>query len=354
MAKARSRKPVIRLLSIAAPFKSMLPRLDCANARDLFAMVQAVVGDRYRVTGNAALIEADEDEARAGRSDDAARVREIERTLANDDVVAAVALRGGAWLTRLLGGIDFSHLHRRRGRLAMFGFSEITPLLNITARSSKVAAYYDLCPGFLLPALTSYAKRTEVSTREASCRKWAADRFRLGFEDFFGDVVAVVEGRGSSRSFIARLAVGRLPKRFSMTLVGGNLSTLVTIIGSPQAKALKPDGRWLLLEDVREAPERIDRLLSHLSLSGLLAGFEGILMGDFHDQSGDLSEAVLAILGRHLGRRRVPILISGDIGHTWPIATVPIGRPFDMVSRCDGKGKVEWWPEFPWARWRTV
>ena len=116
----------------------MMPALGCRDASELIAKVQESVGDRYLVTGSRSQIEAYEDHRRGGRTDDAARAREIEETFEDSNVVAAIALRGGAWLTRILPLIDFDILERRTKRLAIFGFSEITPLMNIQNASEYI------------------------------------------------------------------------------------------------------------------------------------------------------------------------------------------------------------------------
>ena len=363
MASTRSRKPIIRLWSVASSFKPLLEPLGCRSAAELIELVQQEVGDGYRVTGDAAQIEADECDDRGGRFDDAARAREITRTLANDQVVAAIALRGGAWLTRILPRIGFNVLRGRRQRIALFGFSEITPLLNIASAYSKVYAYYDYCPGFLSAGLANYAREhaAELADREFPddaeveqfAKQWAAEQFRAEFLSFFGDVIAILEGRGSTRSVTLRCVRGRLRSGRQVNVVGGNLTTLAPLLSSPYRRALSPDGRWLLIEDVRELPERIDRLLSHLTLPGWLRRYEGILVGVFSHRDGNVTDAVLASLERHLGRGGPPVLATTDVGHVWPLSPLPIGRAFEIRPRGAASDSVLV-AHIPWSRWGLV
>lgn len=367
----RKRKPIIRLLSVASSFKNLLPPLGCRNAKELIQLVQESVGERYRVTGNCTQIEAVEDDHRGGRRDDLSRAREIQSTFANDDIAAAIALRGGAWLTRILPRIDFDVLSRRRNRLALFGFSELTPLINIAAGYKKVFAYHDLCPGFLLAGMTNYARdhigeltdgtapagRPHPGTESADvfAREWATARFPAEFSGFFKDAVTIIEGRGSKRSVSGVCVRGRITEPRQIRVVGGNLTTLVTLLASPYAAALRPKGRWLLIEDIRESPERVDRLLSHLSLSGWLNQYEGILVGRFYRREGDCTRDVLACLDRHLGGRGgPPVVVTEDVGHVWPISPLPIARPFDLVPLRSPRGRGRLAARFPWSRWRIV
>ena len=354
-ADGRRGKPVIHLLPVASSCKKLPSALKCDDAKGVLALVREAVSDRYRVTGNVSLMNAAEEDRRGGRSDDDARVREIERVFSDERIVATVALRGGAWLTRILCSVDFDLLKRRRTPLAIFGFSELTPLINIAARYRCVHAYHDLCPGFLLPGMTEYARRhyrklgrgkVRKENAPAFARRWARQRFRDEFAGFFGDVASMLQGRGSCRREITGRWIGpRLAGPKKITVVGGNLTTLVTLLPSPFATALAPKGKWLLLEDVRETPDRVDRLLSHLSLSGYLQHYEGLIVGAFRDTSGDATDAVLECLKRHLPRRSPPIVATNDIGHVWPMSPLPLGRPIELLPQRDGRVRLR----VPWS-----
>ena len=371
-------KPTIHLLSVASSCKDLLGRLECGGTSALIRFVQEAVGERYRVTGIASLIEAIENDQRGGRRDDAARARDIQRTFADDNVVAAVALRGGSWLTRILNRIDFDVLKKRRKPLALFGFSELTPLVNIAARFARVRAYYDLTPGFLLPAMTHYARRhvaglsggmqlpsrarkeapgrpdLDEASADAFASGWATGRFRSEFAAFFKDVVSIIEGRGSCRSLTGRLVRGKLPRRTQVIAVGGNLTLLMPMLASQYAKSLDPKGRWLAIEDFRETPNRIDRMLSALSLSGRLIRYEGILLGSFRIGQADYTEATLACLDQHLRGANTPVVILNEFGHIWPMSPLPLGRPFELQLDQKRRGSATVNVKVPWSSWSIV
>ena len=60
---------------------------------------------------------------------------------------------------------------------------------------------------------------------------------------------------------------------------GGNLSLVAALVGTPWQLDLR--GAVLFLEDVNEAPYRIDRLLTSLRLAGALEGVAAVVLGDF-------------------------------------------------------------------------
>ena len=317
-------KPIIYLASVAGSCREMLQALRCDSAVELIAFVQSAVGDTYLVEGDTALIEAAEDDDRGGRFDDAERAAAIGRRLADDETAAFVALRGGAWLTRILGRSDFDVLERRRRRIALFGFSELTTLLNIASAYRQALCLYDLSPGFLRQGLRERARRHPDQLTEAEAKR----RFRPEFAAFFRDVAAILQGKGSSRSISGTLVSGVLSGRARARFVGGNLAVLTTLPGTPYARAINPRGRWLAIEDVNESPERIDRRLAHLKLTGAFERCAGLLIGDFHDRDTDHQDAVVRLLCHHLPPDRdIPVITTRDVGHVWPLAPLPLNTP---------------------------
>jgi muramoyltetrapeptide carboxypeptidase len=98
-------------------------------------------------------------------------------------------------------------------------------------------------------------------------------------------------------------------------VVGGNLCVLACVAGTPWA--LSARGAILVLEDIGEAPYRIDRMIAQLAHSGALDGVLGIALGDFvacRPPEGasytldDVLRDVLAPLG-------VPVIARLPLGH---------------------------------------
>ena len=83
------------------------------------------------------------------------------------------------------------------------------------------------------------------------------------------------EGQAERSNRIMTFSGGKARGR----LVGGNLSLVSPLVGTPY----QPDyeGAILFLEDVNEAFYRLDRMLTHLLLAGVLEKLSGIVMGKF-------------------------------------------------------------------------
>ena len=101
-------------------------------------------------------------------------------------------------------------------------------------------------------------------------------------------------------------------------LVGGNLAVLTSLLGTPFAPSLL--GKILFLEDVGEAPYRVDRMLAQLRLSGQLDAAAGFVLGGFTE--ADSAQAVLADYLLALGK---PVLGGWPSGHCRPHQVLPFG-----------------------------
>lgn len=102
---------------------------------------------------------------------------------------------------------------------------------------------------------------------------------------------------------------------------GGNLTTLCHLLGTPYAPVFR--NHILLLEDVAEAPYKINRKLFQMKLSGCLDGVGGIMLGDFND-CGSRRE-LIATMKEVFKDMKIPIMAGFNFGHGTPNLTVPLG-----------------------------
>jgi muramoyltetrapeptide carboxypeptidase len=104
-------------------------------------------------------------------------------------------------------------------------------------------------------------------------------------------------------------------------LTGGNLATLCHLVGTHFA----PDfsGKIVLLEDVNEAPYRIDRMLTQMRLAGCFENMAGLVLGSFRDCGAH--EEVLAVIEDVFADFKGPLLGGFEIGHGKTNMAVSIG-----------------------------
>lgn len=127
------------------------------------------------------------------------------------------------------------------------------------------------------------------------------------------------------------------------TLVGGNLTVIASLVGTPFAVD-NSGGRLLFIEDVGEAPYRIDRMLNQLWQAGVFRGVRALLLGTFEGCEDappttgpdrrptrpKLSEAewMREIFAEFSARTRVPVLTGLPVGHGAEQAPLPLGAKY--------------------------
>lgn len=129
------------------------------------------------------------------------------------------------------------------------------------------------------------------------------------------------------------------PGRATGPLLGGNLTLLSHLAGTPFLPAF--DGAILYLEDVGEAPYRLDRNLTQLRLAGLLDRVAGVAVGQLtrcDDVEADVCGLdVVREVALDLG---VPAVAGLPAGHEDANFALPLGARVTLVAPAPGEGGV--------------
>jgi muramoyltetrapeptide carboxypeptidase len=213
---------------------------------------------------------------------DARRGEELRRVMQDDEVKAIVAVRGGYGALRLLERLPWERLSRRPKWIV--GFSDVTALHGMAWRAGVASVH--------APNVTGLGVAATVAVRAA----W----------------LAALERPGSVRAWTG-LRVLRAGEARGV-LVGGNLALVQALAAAGRLSI--PEGAVLALEDVSEAPYRLDRMLTSLDLGGYLGRLSGLVFGDFAGcqarGDGRTADEVLEERTRHL---RIPVLAGAPFGH---------------------------------------
>lgn len=240
----------------------------------------------------------------AGSDED--RARDLNAMFADDDVAAIFCVRGGYGTTRILPYLDYALI--RANPKVLMGYSDITGLLNAIFVKTGLVGFHgpNALDNFSDYALGEYEK---VLLRPAA-------RTVIGQAPPF----ATRRGRIDRQNRLTRITRGKARGR----LIGGNLTLLTAINGTPY----EPDysDSILFLEDISEAPYRVDRMLTELWLSGHLDRVRGIAIGKFTDfDSGGNQFSMEEVFRMRFEPLGVPTLRGLMIGHIDDQTTVPIG-----------------------------
>ncbi|MFQ5766711.1 MAG: LD-carboxypeptidase [Acidobacteriota bacterium] len=118
----------------------------------------------------------------------------------------------------------------------------------------------------------------------------------------------------------------------SGTVLGGCLSLLVSLLGTPYLPAFR--GRILFIEEVGEEPYRIDRMLTHLREAGLFKDLAGLLVGRLTGCAPrpERSDSVLAgdVVAAATRCIQGPVLTGLPVGHGAGRMTIPLGVTVEM------------------------
>ncbi len=112
-------------------------------------------------------------------------------------------------------------------------------------------------------------------------------------------------------------------------LIVGNLTVLTHLIGTKHLPNFKKS--ILIIEDVGEAPYRIDRMLTQLRLAGILQQLSGLGFGSFtncdNEKNDDKKESfeLREILKDRTQDLKIPIVSNLPIGHCIGNASLPQG-----------------------------
>lgn len=232
---------------------------------------------RYRVKFDPGLF------SRAGylAGSDARRLSELNAALRDPGAAAVIASRGGYGLTRIAHAVDVGALRTHPKWLV--GFSDITVLHAEASRARIASLHATNVAGLGRADLVARAEFIEALEEPHAVRSFAGlDPLRRG------------------------IAVG--------PVAGGNLTLLFTCAAA--GRLTFADGTILLLEDVGEAPYRVDRMLSALTASGALDRIGAVIAGDFTDASpGRYGIGIEAVLAERLGALGVPVVARFPVGH---------------------------------------
>jgi muramoyltetrapeptide carboxypeptidase len=232
---------------------------------------------------------------------DEERAADINAAFADPEVRGVFCLRGGYGSCRILPLLDYAAI--RANPKVFLGYSDITAMHLAILVKSRLVTFHGC------NASSAFDK-----ANLAVCEKMlmSADGGRGGVEILF-----TREGAHKAiKTLVPGCAKGRL--------IGGNFTCLLRLIGTPW----QPDfrGAILFLEDTGEKAYRIDGMLTHLRLAGVLGQIGGLVLGQF-DYGADANEPrrIKVCLEREAQRLGVPCISHAPIGHFPGQVIVPQG-----------------------------
>jgi muramoyltetrapeptide carboxypeptidase len=259
---------------------------------------------------------------------DEERAAELMAAFADPEVKAIMPGTGGYGTTRIIDDLDYDTI--RKNPKILVGFSDITGLHIAINQRTGLVTFHSPLPEWglgidknLSPFAAKWfwrailAKEYPAGDIGYTIFTHAAKPPRPDDATLFEDVPAPVTMHGGK-------ARGRL--------IGGNLSVLHAMMGSPYE--IQTAGKILFLEDVGEAPYRIDRMLSTLKLAGKFDHVAAVILGRFtareKEPKWDDDESMDDVLNDYFASLGIPVVNDFPIGHVRYNATLPEGAMAEL------------------------
>jgi muramoyltetrapeptide carboxypeptidase len=242
-------------------------------------------------------------EARLGylAGDDDARASAFASLLEDDSVDAIIAARGGYGAHRWIDRFDFSQV--LRAKKPVIGFSDVCAIHGCIQAAGLRSIHG--------PVVTQLCDLSEEQHRRLYASLTSPETIQL-------EATETIHGG-----------------RAEGILVGGCISVIAPLVGTPYL--FVPEGSILLLEDVGEAPYRIDRLLTHLLLSGVLSRVAGVAVGEMVgcEPPREGEQRVEEVLFDRLSGLGVPAVRGLPFGHGR--TNLPLTLGAEAVLDADGR-----------------
>lgn len=236
---------------------------------------------------------------------DEERASDVNAQFADEGVDAVVAVRGGWGCARILPLIDYEQI--RKNPKILIGYSDVTALLlAVYSRADLITFHGPVGLGPWNSFTVDYFKKLLFDAKAVTLKN----------PTYLGNNLTQIYDRVQTIT----------PGRTTGKLLGGNLTVLSAVVGSPYL----PDwnGAILFLEDIGEDIYRIDRMLTQLKLAGILEAVSGLIFGkctDCEPGEGYGSLTLEQLFDDHIKPLGIPAWQGAMIGHIANKFTVPEG-----------------------------
>ena len=234
------------------------------------------------------------------------RLADLHAAFRDPQVKAVWAIRGGSGCISLLALIDYALI--RSNPKILIGYSDITALHLAIASQTGLVTFHGPVASSTFSDYTLTQLQNVLMTPQPRYTITMSAENQLRSETEANFAIRTVHGG---------LATGRL--------TGGNLAMVSALAGTPYAADFRE--HILFLEDVNEAPYRIDRMLCQLDLSIGFKHAAALMLGIFEHceaDEGDTSLTLNATVDQHLLPLSVPAVTAYSFGHIRHQFTLPM------------------------------
>ena len=228
------------------------------------------------------------------------RLKNLHTAFADKSIKGIFMARGGYGAGRILPHLNYSLI--KKNPKVFVGFSDVTALHIVFNQICKLVTFHGPMPG---ANLNDEADTLTInSLKQMVFAQWHVPQPTL-----------------ATRTLVPGNATG--------ILTGGNLSLIAASLGTPFE--INTRGRILFMEEIDEAPYKIDRLFLQLKQAGKFRDAKGLILGDFSPETPETLDTAIREL---IIPENKPTICNLPCGHTNPTITLPLGLVIRLTANC--------------------
>lgn len=237
---------------------------------------------------------------------DAERLHDLHLAFEDAEINGVWCVRGGSGAPRLLPAINYALI--KKNPKVFIGYSDITALHMAISQQTGLVTFHGPVASSELSEYTKAHLVNSVMSPPANYKIQPSD-YNLAQTSALFKPLVITPGKARGR------------------LVGGNLSLLSAIAGTPWAlKDVK--GAILFAEDINEPPYKVDRLFTQLRQTCDMRSLAGVALGVFSSAQSAIeadTAMTIRVLKDRLGDLGIPVISGLSIGHIRDQFTLPMG-----------------------------
>lgn len=241
------------------------------------------------------------------------RLKDLHRAFSDDEIKGIFCVKGGFSASQLLDKLDYELI--KNNPKVFVGYSDVTNLNIVFNQKCNLGTFHGpMVKSNMFDDFSDFTKKSFLDVLDKKKgEKWK-------FEN------PIDEESGMEKKILLLNKKDFENKKISGEIVGGNLSIIVTTLGTDYEIDTK--GKILFIEEIEEEISRIDRMMTHLKYAGKFDDCNGILFGNFAGCENTYGEnyELMDLLKNFFKDYEKPVIYGLESGHEKPdLVTVPLG-----------------------------
>ena len=252
------------------------------------------------------------------------RVKDLHRAFSDNEVKGIFCVKGGFSASQLLDKLDYELI--RNNPKVFVGYSDVTNLNIVFNQKCNLGTFHGpMVKSNMFSDFNDFTKKSFLDVLDK--KKGERWKFKNPMD----------EESGVEKEISLLYKKNFENKKISGEIIGGNLSIIVTTLGTDYEIDTK--GKILFIEEIEEEISRIDRMMTHLKYAGKFEDCNGVLFGNFLgcENTYGKNYELMDFLQKFFKNYEKPVIYGLESGHEKPnLVTIPLGAKCSVEIRKDG------------------